>query len=54
MPGASIFTLFGAEIYTFMLAFWGVLLVAALVSFKAEVRASVKLLTVNLTSKVVR
>lgn len=37
VAGASIFTLYGADIYTFMLAFWGGLLIAALISFKAEI-----------------
>jgi O-antigen/teichoic acid export membrane protein len=48
VAGASIFTLYGASIYPFMLAFWGLLLVAALFSFKAEVLEAVGFVTARL------
>nr|QLL91048.1 O antigen flippase [Plesiomonas shigelloides] len=51
VAGASIFTLYGEEIYTLMLVFWGGLLVAVLISFKAEVRASVKFFTTKIAKK---
>lgn len=41
VAGCCVFTLFGDDIYLFMLAFWGLLLVSALISFKAEVLESV-------------
>lgn len=41
VAGASLFTLYGADFYQYMLAFWGVLLIATLISFKAEVREAV-------------
>ena len=41
VAGCSVFTLYGADIYPFVLVFWGLLLVSALVSFKAEVLQSV-------------
>ena len=49
VSGASIFTLYGASVYPFLLAFWGLLLVAALISFKGEVRETVSFVTVRLT-----
>ncbi len=48
VAGASIFTVYGAGIYPFMLAFWCLLLIAALFSFKAEVGEAVGLVTVRL------
>lgn len=37
VAGACIFTLYGASFYPFMLAFWGLLLISDLVSFRAEI-----------------
>ncbi len=48
VAGASIFTLYGAGIYTYMLVFWSLLLIAALISFKGEVREAVGFVTVRL------
>lgn len=42
VAGASLFTLYGADFYQYMLAFWGVLLIATLISFKAEVHRVVE------------
>ncbi|QSR36416.1 polysaccharide biosynthesis protein [Marinobacterium iners] len=49
VAGASIFTLYGARIYSLMLAFWGLLFVGALISFKAEVREAVGFVTARFT-----
>lgn len=50
VAGASIFTLYGADIYTFMLAFWGGLLIAALISFKAEILKVLVFLKIRLSN----
>ncbi|PSJ40075.1 polysaccharide biosynthesis protein [Zobellella taiwanensis] len=47
VAGASAFTLYGETIYSFMLAFWCLLLVAALFSFRAEVREALGFVTVR-------
>lgn len=46
--GASIFTIYGESIYPFMLAFWGLLLISALFSFKTEVSKTLEFLTIRL------
>ncbi|OXY81882.1 lipopolysaccharide biosynthesis protein [Oceanimonas doudoroffii] len=46
--GASVFTLYGGSIYSFMLAFWCLLFVTALFSFRNEVREALRFVTIQL------
>lgn len=50
--GASVFTLYGTNIYIFMLSYWIILFVAAMFSFRVERRQTMNFLLSRLKSKV--
>ena len=52
VTGASIFTLFGSAVYLYMLVFWSLLLVMALIGFRSEILSTLRFVSISFIKKI--